>query len=82
MVLACCTDSLFNNLVDQIITVLNGAMSNISVPGLHDDVMGYAGGEGSHGHNGLHIHNTHSRSGPVLVGICAYFYHFTISSES
>ena len=26
--------------------------------------------------------HTHSRSGPVLVGICAYFYHYTISSES
>ena len=27
------------------------AISNISVPGLHDDVMGSAGEEGSHGHH-------------------------------
>ena len=69
MVLACCTDSLFNNLVDQIITVLNGAMSNISVPGLHDDVMGYAGGEGSHGPHTVYTYTIHIAGVALLLSV-------------
>ena len=46
------------------------AISNISVPGLHDDVMGSAGEEGSHGH-----HTVYAKNGPVpvLVGRCIVY---------
>ena len=52
-------------------------MSNVSVPGLHDGVMGSAGGDGSHGH-----HCIQSRSGFVLVGNVSNFYHFKQNQES
>ena len=48
--------------------LLVAVISNISVPGFYDDVMGSAGEEGSHGH-----HTVYAKNGPVpvLVGKCA-----------
>ena len=61
---------------NQLITVLNGAMSNISVPGLHDDVMGYAGGEGSHGPHTVYTYTIHIAG--VALSWWVYAHTFTI----
>ena len=51
-------------------------MSNVSVPGLHDDVMGSAGGEGSHGPHCTHI------AGVALSSWVMWVTFIILSSES